>query len=73
MAPQDVAREGYEALMNGELFVVTGAKNKAMVAARRILPVTTQARLNKKQHEEVPPEDRTHYRGEKENEANVRR
>ncbi len=66
MSPQDVAKEGYEALMNEELFVVTGAANKAMVAARRILPVTTQAKLNKKQHQEAAPEDRTHYRGEKE-------
>ena len=66
MAPQDVAKEGYEALMKEELFVVTGALNKAMVAARRILPVRTQAKLNKKQHAEAPPAERTHYRGEKE-------
>src|SRR4051812_23011508 len=69
MAPQDVAKEGYEALMNGELFVVTGAANKAMIAARRILPVSTQAKMNKLQHEEAAPEDRTHHRGEKEDAA----
>jgi len=66
MAPQDVAKEGYTALMDGEFFVVPGAANKALVAARRILPVSTQAKLNKKQHEEVPPGKREHHRGEKE-------
>jgi short-subunit dehydrogenase len=35
MAPQDVAKAGYEALMKGELFVVPGVANKALVAARR--------------------------------------
>lgn len=69
MSPQEVAKIGFEALMNEELFVIPGAANKAMIAARRILPVTTQAKMNKKQHEEVPPEDRTHFRGEKEGAA----
>ena len=73
MAPQDVAQEGYEALMAGELFRIPGTANKAMIAARRILPVTTQAKMNKKLHEEVPPEDRKHFRGEKETEAAVAR
>lgn len=66
MAPQEVAKIGYEALINAELFVVAGAANKAMIAARRILPVTAQAKMNMKLHQEVPPEERTHYRGEKE-------
>lgn len=71
MAPQEVAKLGYDALMAEELFVVCGAENKAMVAARRILPVGAQLKLNKMQHEEVPPEDRTHHRGEKETEAAI--
>ena len=66
MSPQDVAKEGYEALMNGELFVVPGALNKAMIAARRILPVGMQARMSEKMNEEVPPEEQKHARGEKE-------
>lgn len=66
MAPQDVAKEGYEALMKEELFVIPGAANKAMIATRRILPVTTQAKINKKMNSEVPPEDVKHERGEKE-------
>ncbi len=41
MSPQDVAKEGYNALMDEELFVIPGAGNKAMIATRRILPVTT--------------------------------
>lgn len=66
MAPQDVAKEGYEALMKEELFVIPGAANKAMIATRRILPVTTQAKINQKMNADVPPEKATHQRGEKE-------
>lgn len=67
MAPQDVAKAGYDALMEGELFIVPGAMNKAMIAARRILPVSQQAKLNETMNTDVPPEKRTHQRGEKEN------
>ena len=35
MAPQDVAKAGYEAMMKGEFFVVSGVANKTLVAARR--------------------------------------
>jgi hypothetical protein len=66
MAPQDVAKAGYEALMNRELFIVPGAMNKTMVAARRILPVTQQAKMNESMNTNVPPEERKHWRGEKE-------
>lgn len=69
MSPQDVAKEGYKALMDEELFVIPGAANKAMVATRRILPVTTQAKMNEKMNSNVPPEKATHKRGEKEQEA----
>lgn len=57
MAPQDVAKAGYEGLMKEELFVVPGGMNKALVAARRILSQGAQAKLNEKFYEEVPPED----------------
>jgi len=71
MSPQDVAKEGYEALMDKDLFVIPGAANKAMVATRRILPVTTQAKISEKMNSNVPPENATHERGEKEQEAPV--
>lgn len=67
MAPQDVARDGYEGLMDGDLFVVPGVMNKVLTFARRILPEGTQAEMNKKQYEELPPEDRKRHRGDKEN------
>jgi short-subunit dehydrogenase len=66
MAPQEVARAGYEALMKGEIFIVPGSMNKAMVAARRVLPVATQARMNQKFYEELPPEQQKRQRGDRE-------
>jgi short-subunit dehydrogenase len=64
MAPQDVARVGYEGLMKGELFVVPGGMNKMLVAARRILPESTQARLNQSMYEYVPEEKVKRQRGD---------
>ncbi len=69
MSPQDVAKAGYDAMIAGELFVVPGTLNKIMTAARRILPVTTQAKINEKVNSDVPPEKQTHQRGEKEEAA----
>jgi short-subunit dehydrogenase len=69
MAPQDVARAGYEGLMAKELFVVPGGMNKALVAARRILSEGAQAKLNQKFYEEVPPEKRDRERADLENAA----
>lgn len=71
-APQDVAKAGYEGLMKGELFVVPGGMNKALVAARRILSEGAQAKLNQKFYEEVPPEDQKRERGDMEREAATR-
>ncbi|HEX8310340.1 MAG TPA: hypothetical protein VF614_03410 [Chthoniobacteraceae bacterium] len=45
--------------MDEELFVIPGAENKAMIGARRTVLVNTAAKLNEKQHSDVPPEDRT--------------
>jgi short-subunit dehydrogenase len=64
MAPQDVAKAGYEGLMNGELFVVPGGMNKALVAARRILSEGAQAKLNQKFYENVSPEKQKRDRGD---------
>jgi len=41
-----VAKAGYDGLMKGELFVVPGMMNKALVASRRILYERAQASLN---------------------------
>lgn len=64
MAPQDVAKAGYDGLMKGELFVVPGGMNKALVAARRILSEGAQAKLNEKFYEEIPAEDQKRSRGD---------
>ena len=36
--PAEVAKDGYEALMAGELEVISGLKNKAMVAGSKVMP-----------------------------------
>ena len=63
-APQDVAKAGYEALMKGELFVVPGMMNKALVASRRILSEGAQASLNEAFYQKVPPKDQKRERGD---------
>ncbi|MDB6007618.1 MAG: hypothetical protein JWR15_4605 [Prosthecobacter sp.] len=72
MAPQDVAKAGYEGLVAEELFVVPGAANKAMVAARRVLSESAQASMNAKFYEEVPPDQWKRKRGDVETEAAMR-
>ncbi|HEX5176534.1 MAG TPA: SDR family oxidoreductase [Chthoniobacteraceae bacterium] len=69
MAPQDVAKAGYEAMMKGEMFVVPGGMNKTLVAARRILSEEAQGKMNRKYYENVPPEDRKRDRGDVERAA----
>jgi short-subunit dehydrogenase len=69
MAPQDVAREGYQGLMNKELFIVPGGMNKILVAARRILSESAQAKVNRRLYEEVTPAERKRNRGDMELEA----
>jgi hypothetical protein len=69
MAPQDVAKAGYEALMKGDPLVVPGAMNKAMVFSRRFFTEHTQAKMTSKLMEELPPEDRKYDRGDKETAA----
>lgn len=71
MAPQDVAKAGYEGMVKGELFVVPGGMNKALVAARRVLSEHAQAKMNEKMYEEVPPDERTRVRGEIEAKAGM--
>ncbi|MEY2529403.1 MAG: uncharacterized protein QOJ05_1493 [Verrucomicrobiota bacterium] len=71
-APQDVAKAGYAGLMKGELFVVPGGMNKALVAARRILSEGAQAKINRSFYQEVPREDQKRERGDFEREAATR-
>lgn len=63
-APQDVARDGYEALMAGDRVIVSGAANKAMVFSRRFLSESMQASMTQKQYADVPPDDRHRERGD---------
>ena len=72
MAPQDVAKAGYEALIKGERVIVAGGMNKAMVAARRLLPESLQARKNEKLYEETDPAEQKRQPGEKEAQAERR-
>lgn len=48
MSPQQVAEIGYAGMTKAERVVVAGAMNKAMVASRRLMPKTLQAKKNKK-------------------------
>ncbi len=66
MAPQDVAKIGYEALMEGKRVVVAGAINKAMVFSRHLLPDTAQTKINEKMYECIPAEEQKIKRGDKE-------
>lgn len=65
MDPQEVAAAGYEGMVNHELIVIPGVANKALVAARRILTVEAQARLNEKMYERVPSPKTKHPDDEK--------
>ena len=64
MTPREVAREGYEALMRGDLVFVPGMLNKTLAFSRRLLTEHAQAKLNEKFYEEVQPEDRKHKLGD---------
>lgn len=64
MPPQPVAEAAYEALMNGARVIVPGAMNKALVASRRILPESAQAKKNEKLYTDSDPTDRKREPGE---------
>src|SRR3954452_8576255 len=69
MAPQDVAKIGYKAVMDRERVVVAGAMNKMLVGARRILSEEAQSKMNMKFYEEVPEEKQKYDRGDMETAA----
>ena len=66
MAPQPVVEAAYKGVMAGERIVVPGVMNKVMVASRRILPESAQAKMNAKMNSETDPAERKRERGEKE-------
>lgn len=47
MEPEEVAKAGYEALMEGDDIIVPGYKNKVLTFKRRIMPKSLQAAVNK--------------------------
>lgn len=63
-APQEVAKIGYKALIEGERVIVAGMVNKAMVFSRHLMSDEAQAKLHAKMYSEVPPEDRKRERGQ---------
>lgn len=73
MAPQDVASAAYSALMAGERVVVPGAANKAMAFSRRILPESTQAKMNEKLYQRTDATERKRERGDVETKAEAER
>lgn len=51
MEPAKVADAAYEATMNGERVIIPGVGNKVMVFTRRLMPLSLQAKFNKKFYE----------------------
>ncbi len=51
MEPEKVAEIGYKALINGERIVIPGMSNKMLTFARRLMPKSAQAALNRKFYE----------------------
>jgi short-subunit dehydrogenase len=64
MAPQEVAELGYEALMRSDPIYVAGGMNRALVASRRVLTKSAQAKKNQKFYEDVPMTERKRKRGD---------
>jgi short-subunit dehydrogenase len=67
MAPQDVAKAGYEGVMAGDRIVVPGVANKIIVFSRRLLPEAAMAKMNEKLYADTS--DRTRKRGAKDLQA----
>lgn len=64
MAPQEVAEAAYKGLMSGEREVIPGGINKALVFGRRLTTEEVQTKINRKQYEDVKPEDHKREPGE---------
>jgi len=55
--PTDVAKEGYEALMNGDTKVIAGMKNKLNAAMGNLMPDEVIAAQSRRQNEPADKED----------------
>jgi uncharacterized protein len=64
MAPQEVAAEGYKALMRGDPICVVGGLNKAQVFMRRFMTKTAQAKMSLKMYQKVPASEQKRQRGD---------
>src|SRR5207253_1812461 len=53
--PAEVAKDGYEALMAGKLEIISGLKNKAMVAASKVMPDSMVAET---MHQQAKPSEK---------------
>ncbi len=51
--PADVAKDGYEALMAGDDHVISGFKNKAMIAGANLMPDSAVAHMMNEQQKPV--------------------
>jgi len=69
MAPQEVAKIGYEALMRGDRTVIAGGVNKALVWARRFMSEGAQAKKNQAFYKDAKPAARKRHRGDVERKA----
>jgi short-subunit dehydrogenase len=69
MAPQEVAEQGYDALMRADRVFIPGAMNKTLVFKRRFITGKAQAKMNKKLYETAPPDKRKRRRGDIESKA----
>lgn len=50
-SPEEVAKGAYEALMDGERIFISGASNKVTTFVRRVIPKSTQSKIQKKFYE----------------------
>lgn len=57
--PKVVAKDGYEALMNGDDKVISGLKNKAMVSMSNMMTDSAAADMMKKQQEPTENQDKS--------------
>jgi short-subunit dehydrogenase len=70
MAPQDVAKGGYDALMRGDRVYVAGGLNKAMVFGRRLMPDSLMVKMTEFFYSDTNPADRKRESGDVASKAN---
>jgi short-subunit dehydrogenase len=70
MAPQEVAKGGFEALMQGDRVYVAGGLNKAMVFGRRLLPDSLMVKMTEFFYSDTNPAERKRETGDVASKAN---